>query len=886
MTSRILYVTDKFGVSSGYEPAFTKMLNKSGIHRHEVILTDIYKMVPSPLKKYGNETTWKFDIEKLPQIRHAFDVRVNSLRPKLIVVSDPAVLGVLTDGDIKASTLEKMRGGVYEYNGITTIVTYPITAIHQRVDSRILENEDGERDTQEPYQVKDGAQILNWDWQRVGRYYHGRQRKLPQFVYSICRTRDDLFAARKFLLDSALISVDIETGNYPPQITCVGYTGLHADGTVRSFVIPFTHPHSESGCFWASEEDHEIAWAVVVEVNDSPAIKTMQNGAYDSSYFIRDRAPVRNYFLDSQYMWWSLYMELPKRLDFITSVLCDNYRYWKDDIKGAEDESIGQGMESYWRYNALDCYNTLMNTCYLLHLMMLPKNRGMRFVYRDAMLRLFSGLRMSMKGVNVDWARRDYHRLNLEREMDEAQKLVRYILDEPEFNVSSSSHKSDLLYKLFGLRERTARGRFVDQKKPRKGTNAPSGGKLPMKLAKSEHPLFRAIIETIENALEPKVQLSNIFGYSDDTKPFGVRGGLFMPVKRFRTAYNPCGTETTRFSSKKSNFWDGGNSQNIRGKYKDWIIPDNEDCIFLDVDYSQSDDVFIGYESQDPDKIAVIESGKDGHAVHAELFYGIAYDEIVKGKKAGEDWVVHPIRGVRQNAKRVVHGTNFQMAGYTLYVTMGREAVISVAEMLGNQDAAKWDEVRLVHLCQTLMDKYRGKYKRLTKNGWYKEIAMMLESTQAVTNAFGITRNFLGNPKDNGTQREATAYIGQSDTAGNMNRVMYEIDWGYIPDTFRDGPNPDRYEKPRVMSWESHGFSFMLQVHDNFVSQLNLRNPNWKEAAHNLLHVMNRPVMIHGREVRIKAEAEIGLRWGKGMLEWDGKDPNDIERIVAKLKFG
>lgn len=885
MTGRILYFTDKFGVSKGYEPAFTRMLAKAGIHRHQILMTDIYGMVPKPLKKYGNETTWKFDVDKLDAIRKAFDVRINALRPDLMVVSDPAILGVLANGDRKLATLEKMRGGVYEYNGITTIVTYPITAIHQRVDSRIMENEDGDRDTQEPYQVKDGAQILSWDWQRVGRFYHGKQRKLPPFIYSVCRTREDIFAARKFLLDSVLVSADIETGNYPPQITCAGYTGLHADGTVRSFVIPFTQPYKESGCFWDSPDDHEIAWAAVVEINDHESIKTMQNGAYDCSYFIRDRAPTKNYLLDSQYMWWSLYMELPKRLDFITSVLCDNYQYWKDDIKGAEDESVGEGMESYWRYNALDCYYTLMNTLYLLQLLMLPKNSGMRKNFQDAMLRVYSGLAISMRGIKVDWARRDYHRLELESELEEASTLVKYILDEPEFNVSSPAHKRDLLYSVFGLRERTARGRFVDSKKPRRGKNAPSGGKLPMKMAKSEHPLFRAIIETIENALEPKVQLSNIFGYTDESKSFGVRGGLFLPTGRFRTALGAVGTETTRFSSKKSNFWDGGNAQNIRGKYKDWLIPD-EHCIFLDVDYSQSDDVFIGYESQDPDKIAVIESGRDGHAVHAELFYGIPYDEIVAGKRAGEDWVIHPIRGVRQNAKRIVHGTNFQMAGYTLYVTMGREAVVSVAEMLGYKDAASWDEDRLVNLCAMMMQKYRGKYKRLNKKEWYQEIANQLAKTGSITNAFGITRNFLGSPTDNGTQREATAFIGQSGTAGNMNRVMYEIDWGYIPESFRDGPNPDRYDKPRMMNYQSHGFSFMMQVHDNFLSQLDLRHPNWKEAAHNLLYVMNRPVIIHGREVRIKAEAEIGIRWGKSMIEWDGKDPNDIERIVAKLKHG
>jgi hypothetical protein len=883
MAGRILYVTDKFGVSDGYKPAFQNLLKKAAIPSGAVLMTNIYNLVKNPLKKYGNETTWKFDIDKLDEIKRAFDARLNAIKPDLVVVSDQACLGVLTNGDIKGSTLEKMRGGVYEYNGYRIIVVLPITAIHQRVDSRIIENEDGDKDTQEPYQIKDGAQTLSWDWQRVGRYYHGRERKLPPFVYSVCRTLDDLFAARRFLLDSVVISHDIETGNYPPQITCAGYTGVHSDGSVRTFVIPLTDPYSESGCFW-SEEDHLVAWSLIVEVNACDAIKTMQNGAYDSSYGIRDRAPSKNYFLDSQYMWWSIYMELPKRLDFITSILCDSYQYWKDDIKGQENETGIGDLEGYWRYNALDCYWTMMNTLYLLQLLTLPKNRKMLENFKDAMLRVYSGLAISMRGIKVDFARRDYHRIILEEEMAEANQFVQSMLDEPDFNVSSSDHKKDLLYNLFGLRERTARGKLVDQSKPKKGVNAPSGGKLPMKMAKTEHPLFRAIIETIESALEPRVQLSNLFGYTDPSRPYGVRGGLFLPTGRFRTALGATGTETTRFSSKKSNFWDGGNGQNIRGKYKDWLVPESPDHIFIDFDFSQSDDVFIGYESQDQNKIDVIESGRDGHAVHGELFYGIPYDSIVAGKKAGEDWVIHPIKGVRQNAKRVVHGTNFQMAGFTLYVTMGREAVVSIAELLGNPDAGSWSEERLVNLCAELMAKYRKKYPRLTKRGWYQEIADMLMRDGAITNCFGITRQFLGNPKDNGTQREATAFIGQSATAGNMNRVMYEVDHGYMPQVFRDGPNPDRYEQPLKMNHESHGFSIMLQVHDSFLTQYDTRHPRWKEAARNMLHVMNRPVIIHGREVRIKTEAEVSLRWGKSSIEWKGNNPHDLDAIIGRLK--
>jgi hypothetical protein len=161
----------------------------------------------------------------------------------------------------------------------------------------------------------------------------------------------------------------------------------------------------------------------------------------------------------------------------------------------------------------------------------------------------------------------------------------------------------------------------------------------------------------------------------------------------------------------------------------------------------------------------------------------------------------------------------------------------------------------------------------------------MLKKTNTLTNAYGVTRRFLGDPNDNGTQREATAFLGQSGTSGNMNRSMYEIDHGWIPKSFRDGPNPDALVRPLQMDYDSHGFRFMLQVHDSFLCQLDMTHPKWKEAAHNLLTVMNRPVIIHGRSVQVRTESELSFRWGdKKSIEWDGKDPYDLDRIVANLK--
>src|SRR3546814_2663964 len=113
------------------------------------------------------------------------------------------------------------------------------------------------------------------------------------------------------------------------------------------------------------------------------------------------------------------------------------------------------------------------------------------------------------------------------------------------------------------------------------------------------------------------------------------------------------------------------------------------------------------------------------------------------------------------------------------------------------------------------------------------EFTMALNKYGQLTNAFGVTRRFLGDPNDNGTQHEATAYFGQSNTAANRNRAQYEIDFGWIQEHFRDAPNPYFGKRPLQMNLESHGFRFMAQVPDSFLVQLRLDHPRWQEAAHN-----------------------------------------------------
>ena len=214
------------------------------------------------------------------------------------------------------------------------------------------------------------------------------------------------------------------------------------------------------------------------------------------------------------------------------------------------------------------------------------------------------------------------------------------------------------------------------------------------------------------------------------------------------------------------------------------------------------------------------------------------------------------------------------MMAWTLYVTMGREAVVSAAKTLGYSDAHTWTDRQLVQLCDKFLIQFRTKmYPRLPE--YYKEIEAAVRKVPAITNCYGMTRTVFGDPNDNKTQRELIAFIGQSGTAGNINRSLMELYFGYIQPSFRDAPNPHASAEPFIL--EQHGGQLLLQLHDSIIFQI--PKAKYIDLVNNTLTVMERPCIIHGREVIVSADAKIGLRWGESMIPWDKNNPPTHEQI-------
>lgn len=634
----------------------------------------------------------------------------------------------------------------------------------------------------------------------------------------------------------------------------ISYSGIHKDGTIKSFVLPYQNGKGlSSGAPYHIEEIHQTAG----EINDLPVRSTFQNGAYDCSWFLYYGIPMRNYAYDSMSLFWSRYPDLPKRLDFIASVLLDDYQYWKADRK-SED------FIEYCNYGMSDTETTLRSTIKLIQ--MAEQDERMRVNFFHAHMRCLSSLHMSALGLAVD----EYVMAKIKESLDatavKAMERLRYVVADSNFNPNSPAQKKHLIYEILGARMRGPKGRFV------KRIEDASTGAVPLRSMRADHPIFRRVGDALLDAMAPAKQLSNVVGIA--RFPAGSTGSRFM------YSNDGVGTTTSRLSSRASALGFGGNAQNVRKKYRRFGRADIGHFL-VEIDYSAADDVFVAFESQEAKKIELVRSGRDTHATNALIFFdNWTYDGIVAGKKADDPRVVHPITGVRQITKKVVHGTHYLMAALTLLMSAGREAIVAAAKEAGHADAGLWSQEQLVEYCDFLSHKFRLHYPRFqleadSADSWYRELRREVVKTGGFYTPFRYFQRFSSDPNDDSTLRAVAATAGQAGTAGRINMVMDELCHGFIPRTFRDAENPDYGDEPARIGPGYNGIAMLLQTHDSITFDINPMHPGWFAGLQGIFKSFRRKVIIYGEEVQVGIEADASIYWaGEETIKIDS--PEDL----------
>lgn len=703
-----------------------------------------------------------------------------------------------------------------------------------------------------------------FDWLKPEQYY-----KPTDYRVRIIESELDAEEAEEFLMSCVLIAEDIETLPDLMLMNVVGFSGLRDDGVIRTYVFPlYMAKNPASG----TPSGLLKYLQVIKRVNESGIPLVFQNGAYDIFWLVRYGIPVANYYADTMTLFWSIFPEYPKDLAFISSICLDDYVYWKGDRKS-------DSWYTHLLYNGKDCDRTLRAVIVLLG--WAARNEQMMINNADAHRRVLAGLNMSMRGMKVDPIQRDKHGEKLAQDAEARLARLRYLVADENFNPNSTPQKKALLYTKMGGKMRNARGRFVNK------LEAASTGAVAMRAMRHEHPVLGIVVQAIMDVNEPSKQISNVIKMKH--APWKNHG------PRFYTSYNGVGTTTTRYGSSQAPIGVGGNGQNIRKDYRNILVADS-DSFLLDIDLSAGDDVFVTFESGDPRKIELFRTGRDSHAQNATLFFpNWTYDAVVAGKKAKDSdpelykRVTHPITGIRQITKKLSHGCNYLMAGLTLLMTAGREAIVAAAKELGHADAGYWDQARLAEFCESLEAKYRNYYTRFKREGadsWYTDLYSEFKDTGGFTTPFGYFQRFLLDSWDRNVIRALAATAGQAGTAGRINMAMDELLFGIIRPSFRDHPNPCADDKPAKVSQAEHGIDLRLQTHDSLTFNIRHTHPNWREGVRNIFIAMSRPVIIQNKltggfeEFRVNLETEVGLSWGTG-LKGTG---NSVEAVELTLR--
>lgn len=358
------------------------------------------------------------------------------------------------------------------------------------------------------------------------------------------------------------------------------------------------------------------------KLNSTKAPKVLQNGGYDSTYFIRFGCPMYNWIYDTYHYMHSWQAELPRDLGFIGSLFLSKHRYWKNEIGTNRLE-----------YCAKDVHGTLW--CMLIMVKEAP--HWVMLNYQTLFRKVFPNICAGLEGDCIDPVERTKLRNHYSEVLADAEEKLDTIVG-GNFNPNSSQQVLKLMRGLS-----LAKIRYE------------SSDKVNMRRWAEEHPLNTHIAELISNAREARKKISTYINATE------FDGRLLYEI-------NSSGTDTGRAASKSSNLWTGTQRQNIDGKVKSMFVAD-EGWEYAACDGSQAESRTTAYISEDPNLINAVETAPDFHTRNASMFFGMEENEISKV--------------IRTLGKRVNHGANYNMGEGVLIETMGMKMILEAKYLLG-----------------------------------------------------------------------------------------------------------------------------------------------------------------------------------------------------------
>jgi DNA polymerase I-like protein with 3'-5' exonuclease and polymerase domains len=628
------------------------------------------------------------------------------------------------------------------------------------------------------------------------------------FTWTFCDTPSKLDAAYADLSTAFAIAEDIETFKHNLAIRCVAFTGVFVDSLgnidTRSYVIAI---------------NSSFALAYLRKINLLPNAKIFQNGKYDNAYLLRYNAAPANWLWDTAHLFHSHYSELPKDLAFLNAFHLRKVVYWKDL---AETNDLFE----YYKYNALDSWATA--NVWIQQMLSMPD--WARHNYFLEFPLVYPCLLSELTGLRRDGDRLDDARRSCDDGISLAESSLRLMLRVPTFNAASHVQVKALLKILTGK-------------------DWDSSDEKNLEKAAYMHPLNRVIIGKILKIRELKKIKSTYLRTDDDIKrnKDGTAAASSKGSKDFNGFWlyslNPHGTDTGRLSSGEHQFWCGANIQNVpRDSSVKSTITTFTGFRLAECDLEQAESRDTAHIAGSEPLIAAVSGSKDFHSVNASSFFGTPYDEIY-------DDSIRKTKNktLRDLAKRVNHGANYNMGPGVLVDTMGEKNIWEAARILGlrNMGAKEIAEYLLAQFHRTYPELKRDYYASVIHEvvttrkiasrafhhlGTSDSGTAMLEAKRGIDGA-DWTRYCFGNPDKNKLDLNSyVAHCPQSLNARTLNEAYFKVFYEVAL------PNPTT-------------FRLHAQIHDSILFSFAEERTDHAEAVRRCMEI---PVSVRGVDGRTR----------------------------------
>lgn len=718
--SRIMIVTEypsfedaKIGTplqgESGRE--FDKMLYEAKIARSQCFVTSVAR-VPCPgndteawiPSKKKNITPTMVDLHGrrvAPLVKDGVELlkrEIELVRPNVIVVLGNLALFALTG----KMGITKWRGSEMQAE-LTTALDRPLKVIPTYVPNMVLRQ-------------WSWRPIVVHDLRKVNRESASPIITRPDYEFIIRPNYDTASSVLQQVLaklDAATtpikLSWDIETRT--GHIACIGlaWSPLHA------ICIPLLCIERDDG-YWTADEEARLVHLIYRVATHPMAGGLGQNFLYDAQYILRFWHFVPRITKDTMLQQHAIFTNMPKGLDFISSMYAEHHLYWKDEGK---EWTKSMSEDELWAYNCKDaCVTYEVSTA----IENVASHMGLSQVDSFQQSLFMPVFRTMTRGIRIDHKEKSRLAEVLMGEIHQRELWLYNVLGR-QVNFRSPPQVQALFY------EELKQAPIFNRK-----TKTITTDEEALRKIAAREPLLKPLVNKILEIRSLGVFLSTFVLSRTD-----VDG-------RMRCSYNIAGTTTFRFSSSQNPFGSGLNLQNIPSGSDDeelelpnirkLFLPD-EGYEFFDIDLSSADLRIVAWDSDEPELKAMLRAGLDPYTEVAKEFYS---DQSITKKDPR-----------RQLFKSFCHGTHYMGTAKGLAERLG----LLVAEAERTQ---AW---------------YFGKFPRIKK--WQEDLKDQIFKRRMIQNVFGHRYHIF----DRITQdvlNECAAWKPQSTVAILINHAYRTID--------------------------------------------------------------------------------------------------------------